>query len=197
MPGQEPAKKVRRTQADERGLIAAAQRDPVRFTELYELYFELVYAYVARRVKQREATEDITSEVFHSALKSLPRYRWTGAPFAAWLFRIAANLIADKAKKELRTGVVSGIENEQVLDAETADDLQTEIERNERQSMLFRLVKELPDDQRRVIELRFAQERSIGDIARELGRSEGAIKQLQFRAIRNLRQMIEVQTGNE
>jgi RNA polymerase sigma-70 factor (ECF subfamily) len=197
MPGQEPAKKVRRTLADERGLIAAAQRDPVQFTELYEAYFELVYAYVARRVRQRETTEDITSEVFHSALKSLPRYRWTGAPFAAWLFRIAANLIADRAKRELRTGVVSVIENEQVLDAETANDLQTEIERTERQSILFRLVKELADDQRRVIELRFAHERSIGDIARELGRSEGAIKQLQFRAIRNLRQMIEIQTGNE
>src|SRR3989442_12414604 len=110
MAGSEPAKKVRlkrANEADERLLVEAAQRDASRFAALYENYFELVYAYVARRVRDRAATEDLTAEVFHKALANLPRYKWTGAPFAAWLFRITSNLIADRAKRAAREGNVA------------------------------------------------------------------------------------------
>src|SRR5438128_4774026 len=85
MAGSEPAKKVRlkrANEADERLLVDAAQRDASRFAALYENNFEVVYAYVARRVRDRAATEDLTSEVFHKALQNLPRFKWTGAPFA-------------------------------------------------------------------------------------------------------------------
>lgn len=81
---------------DERQLIAAAQADPCRFAALYDLHFERVYAYVARRVGNRAEAEDVTAEVFQQALASLPRFEWRGAPFAAWLYRIAANAIADR-----------------------------------------------------------------------------------------------------
>src|SRR5438552_18119129 len=86
-------------EADERLLIEAAQRERARFADVYENYFELVYAYIARRVRNRDEAEDLTSEVFHKALASLPHFKWTGAPFAAWLFRIASNLIADRSKR--------------------------------------------------------------------------------------------------
>src|SRR5258708_20827007 len=103
MAESQPAEKVRPTKTtDERLLIEGAQLDRARFADLYEHYFEVVYAYVGRRVKDRATTEDLTSEVFHKALASLPRYRWTGAPFAASLFRIASNLIADRSKREAR-----------------------------------------------------------------------------------------------
>src|SRR5213078_24886 len=105
MAGSEPAKKVRlkrANEADERLLVEAAQRDASRFAALYENNFEVVYAYVARRVRDRAATEDLTSEVFHKALQNLPRFKWTGAPFAAWLFRIASNVIADRFKSSAR-----------------------------------------------------------------------------------------------
>src|SRR5271168_653455 len=81
----------------ERALIEAAQRDRSRFADLYEANFERVYAYVVRRVRDRDEAQDLTADVFHLALKSLPRFEWRGVPFAAWLFRIAANEIADRS----------------------------------------------------------------------------------------------------
>src|SRR6266853_4767942 len=107
MAGSEPAKETRpgrEPEAEERRLVEAAQRDTARFGDLYEHYFELVYAYVVRRTRDRNEAEDLTAEVFHKALRSLPRFKWTGAPFAAWLFRIASNLIADRAKRAAREG---------------------------------------------------------------------------------------------
>ena len=86
------------TESDERLLIEAAQNDPSRFAELYEQNFHRVYAYVARRVHDRVETQDLTAQVFHKALANLGKFKWRGAPFAAWLNRIAANSIADRAK---------------------------------------------------------------------------------------------------
>ena len=86
----------------ERALIQAAQQDRSRFADLYEANFERVYAYVVRRVRDRDEAQDITADVFHLALKSLPRFEWRGVPFAAWLFRIASNEIADRSKRIAR-----------------------------------------------------------------------------------------------
>src|SRR6185436_4570779 len=80
----------------------AAQRDPRRFADLYEDNFERVYAFIARRVHHREQAEDLTSEVFQRALAKLDRYEWRGLPFCAWLYRIAANAIADHAQRTAR-----------------------------------------------------------------------------------------------
>ncbi len=99
-----PASRRSPEQAEERLLVEAAQKDPARFAELYEVNFERVYAFIAWRIGDRDAAEDLTSEVFHKALANLRRFEWRGAPFAAWLLRIAANTIADRAqrgKKEL------------------------------------------------------------------------------------------------
>jgi len=90
--GQEP---------DEQRLIEAAQKDPARFAELYEINFERVYAFIVRRVQDRIEAQDLTSDVFHQALANLGRFEWRGTPFAAWLFRIAANAIADRFERRL------------------------------------------------------------------------------------------------
>ena len=84
---------------EERLLVEAAQRDPARFAELYEAHFGRVYAYVTRRVRDRHLAEDVTSEVFQQALAGLSRFEWRGAPFGAWLFTIARNAIADRARR--------------------------------------------------------------------------------------------------
>ncbi len=160
----------------ERLRIEAAQKDRRRFTELYEENFARVYAYVARRVKDRAAAEDVTSEVFHHALANLSRFEWRGAPFAVWLFRIAHNMIADRWQ---RAGRESGEPAPEVGD--------TTWKEVEQRAWLFQLVDRLPQDQRRVVYLRFTAQKSLAEIARELGRTEGAVKQLQFRALENLR----------
>jgi RNA polymerase sigma-70 factor (ECF subfamily) len=170
-------------QHEERLLIEAAQKDPSRFAELYELHFARVYAYIARRVRERSVAEELTSHVFQQALAHIGKFKWRGAPFAAWLFRIAANSIADRAQRLLRE---SGHESSlQPTDAGAS--AESNLEQNERIARVYQLVDELPWDQRCVIRLRFAEERSIREIAQQLSRSEGAIKQLQFRALQNLR----------
>src|SRR5262252_2502024 len=87
----------------ERLLIEAAQKDPTRFAELYETNFERVYAFIVRRVGDRHEAEDLTAEVFHHALANLARFEWRGVPFAVWLFRIAANAIADRGRRTKQT----------------------------------------------------------------------------------------------
>jgi RNA polymerase sigma-70 factor (ECF subfamily) len=119
------------------------------------------------------------------ALANLPRFKWTGAPFASWLFRIGSNLIADRAKRKAKTAATS--EEIELIPQDSRKDSQSGLEDVERQAQLFRLVNGLPEDQRRVVALRFAEDKSIKEISNELGRSEGAVKQLQFRALQNLR----------
>jgi RNA polymerase sigma-70 factor (ECF subfamily) len=168
------------TESDERLLIEAAQNDPSRFAELYEYNFHRVYAYIARRVRDRAEIQDLTAQVFHRALANLGKYRWKGSPFSAWLYRIAANAIADRARQKVPASVD---QPNPAAESSTATDL----EAVERRARLFSAVDKLPDDQRRVIVMRFAEEKSVREIADELGRSEGAVKQLQFRALENLR----------
>jgi RNA polymerase sigma-70 factor (ECF subfamily) len=171
--------------ADERFLVEAAQRDPSRFADLYERHFERVYAFAFSRVRDRDAAEDVTAEVFHRALANLRTYEWRGAPFSAWLIRIAANAVTDRAKRNAREVVDSDRMPEPGVDPPD------ELEAWEDQAQLFRLVQELPGDQRRVIVERFVEERSTRDIAGRLGRTEGAVKQLQFRALQTLRKWME------
>src|SRR5579862_6395879 len=98
----EKSLKALKKEADERLLIEAAQKDPARFADLYEINFERVYAYIVKRVRDRAETEDLTAEVFHQALANLKRFEWRGIPFAAWLLRIAANLISDRWQRSGR-----------------------------------------------------------------------------------------------
>ncbi len=167
--------------SDERLLIEAAQKDPRRFADLYEANFERVYAFIARRVHDRVDAEDLTAEVFHQALANLKKFEWRGFPFSAWLYRIASNAIADRWRRVSREQTRSEA-NDPPAPRNSANP-----EEIEKRARLFRLVSDLPDDQRRVIEMRFAAGKSIAEIAREIGRTGGAVKQLQFRAIRALR----------
>lgn len=164
----------------ERSLIAAARSDRSRFAELYENYFERVYVYVLRRAASRQEAEDVTSDVFHQALANIGKFEWRGAPFSAWLLRIAANATADRWRRQRREQGNPSKEAGEEFDYEASGE----------QARLFRLVKELPAEQRRVIEMRFAEEKGIREIAQAIGKTEGAVKQLQFRGIRSLRQMM-------
>jgi RNA polymerase sigma-70 factor (ECF subfamily) len=156
----------------------------VKFGDLYELHFERVYAFISRRVSDRQTAEDLTSDVFHKALANLRSYEDRGAPFAAWLFRIAANALADQFKRTAREAAAGPGEAHE-------PSVQPDLEAIEHRARLFRLVEDLPEGQRRVILQRFVEQRSIREIAQELARSEGAVKQLQFRALQTLRTQLE------
>lgn len=165
----------------ERRLVEASQRHPRRFAELYERYFDRVYAFALARTSSRTAAEDVTAETFRQALEHLPRFQWRGVPFSAWLFRIAANAAADQSKRASR--------EVELLDSNAWQDesWESRLIEVETKARLFRLVERLPKDQRAVIVMRFGEEKSIGEIAKSMGRSEGAIKLLQHRAMERLR----------
>ena len=184
-PAKGPGKQASGLAGDDRLLVGAAQQDPSRFAELYELNFARVYAYIARRVGDRDAAQDLTSDVFHKALASLHTFEWRGVPFAGWLLRIAANMIVDRSKRGTRE--ITGQELSDLPDP----DKRPKLEETDQCARLFALVDQLPKDQRRVIGMRFAEDKSIREIAQALGRSEGAVKQLQFRALQNLRARME------
>jgi len=168
---------VTQTIDDDRLLIEAAQADPARFVEVYDRYVDRIYAFVSRRTANRADAEDLTSQVFEQALGSIPQFQWRGVPVAAWLFRIAANAVADHWRRHSRE---SGELPPELPDTKELDDI-------ERRLALYRHVDRLPDLQRQVIRMRFVEEKSIREVAAALDRSEGAIKQLQLRALDGLR----------
>jgi RNA polymerase sigma-70 factor (ECF subfamily) len=167
--------------ADERLLVEAAKSDPARFDALYQMHFERVYAYVATRVRDRATAEDLTSEVFYKALANLCGYEWRGVPFVAWLLRIAANAVIDQGKRAARE--LPAVDDPQEPAA-------AELRVVEDRARLFRLVGQLPEAQRQVVQGRFVELRSIREIAERLGKTEGAIKQLQLRALEKLRSQL-------
>lgn len=182
MAGKAPAAKRTPERTDERLLVEAAQKNRGRFGDLYELHFEQVYAFIARRVRHRETAEDLTADVFHKALANLDHFEWRGVPFAAWLLRIAANVTADRMKRD---------QLEVITDDPPEMSSKPRLEQVEDVARLFRLVSELANHQQQVIALRFAEEKSIREIAEKLGRSVGAVKQLQLRALQNLRKKFD------
>src|SRR5262249_54811367 len=110
------------------------------------------------------------------------KFQWRGAPFAAWLLRIAANTLADRWRRAAKNGTAETLE-----DAEPEICAHAEAERN---ALLYQLVDRLPPDPGLVILRRFVDQKSVREISNELGRSEGAIKQLQFRALQTLRNQV-------
>ena len=180
-----PAARISPDEDDERVLVEAAQRDPGRFSELYQRHFDRVYAFIARRAGGRAEAEDLTAEVFHHALASLGRFEWRGAPFIAWLLQIARNALADRWQ---RTGREQGISQPEQGEDETRAGV-------ERRAVLAGLLSRLPKDQERVLLERFVEQKSIREIALGLQRTEGAVKQLQFRALESLR--AQMRDGHE
>jgi RNA polymerase sigma-70 factor (ECF subfamily) len=162
-------------QGDNRLQIEAEQT--ICFAELYEQNFNRVYAFIARRVGSRDHAQDLTAEVFHRALASIGSFRWQESPFISWLYGIATNVLAAHWQKSGR--------NPAQLEEDWDEGGSEEIERK---AILAELVESLMPDQRMVIIRRFIEQRSIREVATELGRSEGAVKQLQLRALENLRE---------
>lgn len=175
-------------------LVELAQRgDSEAFGLLYERYVDVVFRYVYVRVGGRQLAEDITSETFLRALRRMDTFSWQGRDIAAWFITIARNLITDNAKSARFRMEVSTAD---MLDAdprvEAAPDHEVlERLRNER---LLDAVKGLKPEQAECVVLRFLQGLTLAETAKVLGKSEGAVKQLQLRAVRALhRELADVE----
>jgi RNA polymerase sigma-70 factor (ECF subfamily) len=174
-------------------LVARAQNgDAEAFGALYDRYVDLVYRYVFYRVASRQLTEDLVSETFLRALRRIGSFTWQGRDFAAWLVTIARNLIADHYKSgrfrlEVTTDDIVGAASGRPTHAAGPESQVLESMTNE---TLLRAVKQLNPEQQECIVLRFLQGFSVSETAQAMGKNEGAIKALQYRAVRALARML-------
>ncbi|MDD5126490.1 MAG: sigma-70 family RNA polymerase sigma factor [Dehalococcoidales bacterium] len=169
---------------DEESLVRRAkEHDPEALTQIYEENFDKVYRYVVLKIGERTEAEDITQQVFLSAIKSISSFKWQGAPVSAWLYRIAHNQIVDYLRRKTK---VPTVQLDESLASES-DDPESLAEQKVEIEHLSMIMKRLTRAQQQVISLRFTAEMSIAECARAMGKSEGAIKALQHSAIAALR----------
>ncbi|MGH2429665.1 MAG: RNA polymerase sigma factor [Candidatus Limnocylindria bacterium] len=164
---------------------AARGRDRDAVACLFDRYYDSVYRYAYARLGNVTDAEDAAADTFDSLIRALPRFRWRGVPFEAWLFRIAMSKVVNVARHRTRVRP-AGVELlTGVPDHET--DPARVLSRLEESRELVAAVERLPASQRDVVLLRFFLGHSIRETAASLGRSEGAVKQLQLRALASLR----------
>jgi RNA polymerase sigma-70 factor (ECF subfamily) len=175
----EPAQPRPPAPADDAALVAAAQRDPSGFGPLYERYVHRIYQYSLYRTNSATEAEEVTAQTFMRAMEYIGRYRWRGAPFVVWLYRIADSVI-HKSRRKPRPGALPPD-----LAAQPADAGLDELEL--RQDLL-REVYALPELQQTVLILRFAQGLTYDEIAAVTGRRAGALRQMVHRALQVLRE---------
>ncbi len=154
--------------------------------EVFEAHFHGIFRLAYARTLDRSAAEDIAAEVFAEAAKGIHRYEYRGVPFRAWLYRIATNVIADHIKARKRRPAVSLHEIEDFLPA-AEEDIESRLD-------FVAALRTLPVPQQHVMLLRFVNVLSLQEVAQLMGKSLGAIKQLQYRAVASLREKMAAES---
>lgn len=170
---------------DQTELIAAARTDPDAFGQLYDQTAPAVYRFAYSLVRDHHRAEDLVSETYRRAIDRLPGYQHQGRPFHAWLFTITRNLAIDGARR--------GARESPLLDRDTPDDgwLGEALAQDEDGAHVRGALARLSAAHREVLILRFGHECSCREIARQVGKTEAAIKQMSHRALRRLRELLE------
>ena len=172
-----------------RGLVERAQQgDRGALEELYLIHFDRIYSYLHVSVGNRHDAEDLTTQTFLRMLESIGKFRWQSAPFSAWLFRIAHNLAMDHFRATKRWQP-----EEEVPEPEPDESTSAEagaLEAIGRKSML-ELIEDLSPEQQQVLTLKFVFNFANAEAATILGKTEGAIKSLQHRALVSLQKQLE------
>ena len=180
----------------EKELVRQAQNTPDAFAQLYDLYYPKIFGYVLRRTANLEVTQDITSETFFNALRSLWQFRWRNISFSSWLYKIATNEINQYFRKAEYKKSIS-LEELQEQGFEPISSYNPESELIEAQEKLKKhqdfleiqvKIVRLPAKYQEVIALRFFEQKQIKEIAEILGKKEGTIKSLLHRAVEKLRE---------
>ncbi|GAB4253102.1 MAG: hypothetical protein Kow00122_10950 [Thermoleophilia bacterium] len=175
--------------AQEERLVEAARRGDERAVEaLYRAYHDTIYRYALYRAGSAVAAEDITSQVFLGMVRGLPRFRWRGRPFLAWLYAIAQKQVAHHHRTSARDRGVVDLES--VGDPPDPEDPHESVVDRERRRQLVRALRMLPETQREVVLLRYVLSLSLAETAAAVDKSEGAVKQLLQRGLATLRDVV-------
>lgn len=168
-----------------RGLVdRSVDGDFEAFGEIYSIYLDRIYRYVVYQVDDKMIAEDLTEETFIKAWEAIGKYKWKGQPFSAWLYRIAHNQVIDYFRTTRRDLTLK-----EELPAEAAEPEQEAEEKLGQQEMI-KAISYLPAQQKQVIILKFIEGLDNPEIAQIMGKSQGAVRVMQMRALAALRQKL-------
>lgn len=170
---------------DEAALIERAKSEPEAFGILYERYVDRIYTYIYYRTGNQQDAEDLTARTFFKALNHIGHYVHRGAPFSAWLYRIAHNIVVNWHRDHERRRELSL--EEQTMQSHVGSNPEQSAEASEERAALLRAIRRLPDDRQQLLLLKFIESLSNAQIGKIMGRSEGAVKSLYHRTLIALR----------
>jgi len=181
-------RKSRAVSPEDQKVKAAARGDEQAFADLYDTYLDNIYRFVYLRVEDQQTAEDITSNVFLRAWEKLGDYQFRGVPFRAWLFRIARNAVIDHYRTRKETApleVVINTRDEQHLPVSQQVGLRIEAEG------VMQSMQQLTEDQRNVLTLKLVHGLNTEEVAKTLGKRQGAVRALQMRGLQALAKIIK------
>ena len=182
-------KKSRMPLPNERQLVLQAQDgNSEAFGELYDAYMERIYRFVYFRVEDQQTAEDITSQVFLKAWNNLDRFSFSRTPYLAWLYTIAHNAVIDHYRTRK---VTTALDDVQLSQQDHTEAVEKEIDLSAEMKLVKEALGLLTDDQQKVLTLKFIEGLSNHEIARHLGKREGAIRALQMRGLQALAKQLE------
>ena len=182
-------KKSRMPLTNERQLVLQAQSgNSEAFGQLYDAYMERIYRFVYFRVEDQQTAEDITSQVFLKAWSNLDRFQFSRTPYLAWLYTIAHNAVIDHYRTRK---VTTALDDVQLSQPDHSELVENEIDLTVEMQSVKRALQSLTDDQQKVLTLKFIEGMSNNEIARHLGKREGAIRALQMRGLQALAKQLE------
>jgi RNA polymerase sigma-70 factor (ECF subfamily) len=171
---------------DERLLVQRAiGYDSRAFTLLYDRYVDKIYRYIHYKVGTSAQAEDLTAQVFLKAWENIGKYRWTERPFSAWLYRIAHNAVVDHFRTHRATELLEDVP----LEDERAASLDDLAEQRLTRERVKQAIAQLTDEQQEVIILKFLEGYSTAEVARLIGKEQGAVRALQHRALDTLQRI--------
>jgi RNA polymerase sigma-70 factor (ECF subfamily) len=173
-----------KSKLDERALIEQARNDRQAFGELYELHVDRIYNYIYYRTGNQHDAEDLTARVFFRAIQHISHYQDQGAPFAAWLFSITRNMLANWYRD---TGKWKLVPLDNMLRQQVEDSPEYSAEKGQDRETLLAAIRRLPPERQDLLILKFVEQMTNSEIGQMMGRSEGAIKSLYHRTLRSLR----------
>lgn len=180
--------KLKKLPAEQQTVKAAAKGDEQAFADLYDAYIDSIYRFVYLRVEDQQTAEDITSNVFLKAWEKLDKYQFRGVPFRAWLFRIARNAVIDhyRTRKEMAPlEAVIGVKDENFMPVSERVGLSLEANK------VLECMQELTGDQRNVLTLKLVHGLNTQEVAKALGKRQGAVRALQMRGLQALAKVME------
>jgi len=182
-------KKSRMPLTNERQLVLQAQAgNSEAFGQLYDAYMERIYRFVYFRVEDQQTAEDITSQVFLKAWSNLDRFQFSRTPYLAWLYTIAHNAVIDHYRTRK---VTTALDDVQLSQPDHSEAVENDIDLTVEMRSVKSALQTLTDDQQRVLTLKFIEGMSNNEIARHLGKREGAIRALQMRGLQALAKQLE------